>query len=223
MKQCLSIALMLLFFFACSSPGTDGIRTGDLLFCGYQEAPGGFTAAGAIAASTGGFVHVAILEVRGDSTWVIDATMKRGVARYPLDTLLHDYLPADGLVPVLVVKRLREGFREEFIERAKSFVGAPYDYYFMPDNGKMYCSELVQECYRGPAGEYLFDSKPMNFKDSDGRFPAYWLQLYAGLGEPVPQDMPGTNPQDMSESPLLEDVPMPVPGRFSVSKVAHPD
>ena len=200
------ISFMLLFVFACSSPKTDGIRTGDLLFCGYQEAPGDSTAAGAIAASIGGFVHVAILEVQGDSTWVIDATMKRGVSRYPLDTLLSDYLTTDGLEPVLVVKRLKEGFREEFIEKAKTFLGVPYDYYFMPDNGKMYCSELVQECYRGPGGEFLFDSKPMNFKDSEGKFPAYWIRLFSELGEPVPQDMPGTNPQDMSESPLLEDV-----------------
>ena len=198
--------MLLLSTLACSSPKTDRIRTGDLLFCGYREAPGDSTAAGAIAASIGGFVHVAILEVQGDSAWVIDASMKRGVSRYPLDTLLNEYLLADGLEPVLVVKRLKEGFREEFIEKAKTFLGEPYDYYFMPDNGKMYCSELVQECYRGPDGEYLFHAKPMNFKDSEGNYPAYWIRLYSELGEPIPQDMPGTNPQDLSESPLLEEV-----------------
>lgn len=206
MKKSLILFLLLLSISACSSHKTEGIRTGDLIFCGYQKAPGDTTAAGAIAASIGGFVHVAILEVQGDSTWVIDATMKRGVSRYPLDSLLNDYLPVDGLEPVLVVKRLKEGFRDDFIDRAKSFLGEPYDYYFMPDNGRMYCSELIQECYRGPEGEYLFDSKPMNFKDSTGRYPAYWIRLYSELGEPIPQDMPGTNPQDLSESPLLEDV-----------------
>ena len=183
-----------------------GLRTGDLIFCGYPEALDDSTAAGAIAASVGAFVHVAILEVEGDSVWTIDATMRRGVSRNPLDTLLADYPEVDGQRPVLVVKRLKEGFREEFIQAAKSHIGEPYDYWFMPGNGRMYCSELVQECYRDPSGEFLFGSLPMNFKDADGGFPEYWVRLFAELGEPIPQDMPGTNPQDMSDSPLLQDV-----------------
>ena len=203
MKRSVFLSLLFLSIFACS-PKDDEIRTGDLLFCGYQEALGDSTAAGAIAASVGTFVHVAMLEVDGDSVWVIDATMKRGVSRYPLDTLLSEYRPADGKEPILVVKRLKEGFREDFVQAAKSHLGEPYDFCFMPENGRTYCSELVQECYRGPSGEFLFDSKPMNFKNSEGEYPAYWVRLFSELGEDVPQGMPGTNPQDMSESPLLE-------------------
>ena len=47
---------------------------------------------GAIAAATGSgdteYIHVAILEVDavGD-LWIIDATLKHGVARYPIDKL----------------------------------------------------------------------------------------------------------------------------------------
>ena len=44
-----------------------------------------------------------------------------------------------------------------------------------------------------------------------GSLPAYWEELFERLDMPVPQDVPGTNPQDMSLSPLLMDVPIPIP------------
>lgn len=72
----------------------------------------------------------------------------------------------------------------------------------------LYCSELVQECYRGPDGKSLFPSQPMNFKGSTSAYPANWVHLYEGLGEPIPHGEPGTNPQDLSESPLLEEIMM---------------
>lgn len=195
---------------ATCSPPTESLRTGDLLFCGIPVTEEDDTAAGAIAASVGhgdiNYIHVAILEVEGDTVWVIDATMKRGVDRHPLDTLIGDFTSADGEKPVLTVKRLKDGFSKDFIDRAKDHLGEPYDYYFMPGNGMMYCSELVQECYRDRDGGFLFESKPMNFRDSSGGYPAYWTRLFEQLGEPIPQGEPGTNPQDMAGSPILEDV-----------------
>ena len=50
----------------------------------------------------------------------------------------------------------------------------------------------------------------MNWKNAEGEYPLYWQQLFARLGEPIPQDVPGTNPQDMSESPILETVSIPL-------------
>lgn len=203
------IPILLLILAACA-PKNSGLRTGDLLFCGTAAATGDDTAAGAIAAAVGhgniDLIHVAILEVDGDGVWVIDATMKRGVDRHPLDTLISDFTSADGQRPILVVKRLKDGFSEAFIDNAKSHLGEPYDYYFQENNDRMYCSELVRDAYRRPDGSYLFDAQPMNFRDSTGAFPAYWVNLFEELGEPIPQDSPGTNPQDMADSPLLETV-----------------
>ncbi len=121
------------------------LRTGDLLFVGTPSAEDDGIAAGAITASVGrgemSFIHVAILEVLPDTAWVIDATMKRGVDRHPLDTLIRDFTSDDGVRPVLVVKRMKAGFRRDFFDRAKSHLGEPYDFWFMPGNGKMKCSE----------------------------------------------------------------------------------
>jgi len=46
----------------------------------------------------------------------------------------------------------------------------------------------------------------MNFKDSEGQMPSYWTRLFAQLGQPIPQDEPGTNPQQMHASPFLTHV-----------------
>lgn len=46
----------------------------------------------------------------------------------------------------------------------------------------------------------------MNFKGPDGEYPAYWVKLFAKMGVPIPQDVPGTNPRDMMLSPALQDI-----------------
>ncbi|MBQ6762875.1 MAG: M28 family peptidase [Bacteroidales bacterium] len=206
------IAILTAVLVACA-PRTESLQSGDLIFCGVPSEGDEGTAAGAIAASVGhgnvNIIHVAIVEVADDTVWVIDATMKRGVDRHPLDTLIRDFTGADGQKPILLVKRLKEGFSPQFIDNAKRFLGQPYDYWFQPDNGRQYCSELVWESYRRPDGTPLFDSYPMNFKGPDGTYPAYWVQLFEELGEPIPQDAPGTNPQDMAEADILREVRLP--------------
>ena len=54
------------------------------------------------------------------------------------------------------------------------------------------------------------ERKPMNFLSPDGSLPPYWEDLFERLNMPVPQGLPGTNPQDMSLSPLLKNVSIPL-------------
>ena len=191
---------------ACQTPQVP-LQTGDLLFVGTAgEARGAMDEA--IASATGSITHVAIVEV-GESgrVTVIDATPKRGVARYPLDSLLRDNPQA-----VFIVKRLRDTTGvAHFVENARRFIGEPYDMAFLPGNGAMYCSELIREAFRRQDGSYLFEEAPMNFLDPDGQMPAFWVQSFERQGIPVPQGVPGTNPQDMSSSPLLETVEADIP------------
>ena len=170
-----------------------GLRTGDLLFVNAPEDARQMD--GAIVAATGNIIHVAILEKAPDgSVWVIDATPKRGVDRHPLDTLKADFPEAEGYSYLYARPAVSS---VQFVEQAKRFIGQPYDQAFVPDNGAMYCSELVRDSYRRPDGTYLFDAKPMNFRASDGTFPQWWVEHFADLGMTIPQDTPGTNPQDM--------------------------
>lgn len=211
MKKVLIIALLALT--AACAPRQQALRTGDLVFMGIPNdySLGEDSMDGAIASATGAgelnLIHVAIADVAEDGVYIIDATLKYGVDRHPLDTTVKQFTLKDGSQPVYVVKRLKDAeLAEEWIARAKTFCGQPYDQAFLPDNGAMYCSELVRESYLDAEGEYLFDEKPMNWQNEKGEIPVYWTQLFALLGMDVPQGVPGTNPQDMSRSPLLEAV-----------------
>ena len=200
LKKILSVLALTLALSACHSP-VDRLRTGDLLFVGSSEGAGSMDEA--IVAATGNLTHVAIIQVdQAGMPWVIDATPKRGVSRYPLDSLIQANPEA-----AFLVKRLKDTTGvSSFVENALRYLGDPYDLTFLPDNDA-YCSELVRDAYRRPDGSYLFDATPMNFLSPDGSLPTYWKELFERLDMPVPQGILGTNPQDMSRLPLLRDVP----------------
>ena len=190
------------------------IRTGDLLFVGipmdYMENDMSQAIADATSAGdTVNFIHTAILEVDSlGAVWVIDATLAYGVDRHPLDTLLHQFtLHRDGAVATYDVMRLDDNRNATlYVDQAKAWLGEPYDQSFLPENGKHYCTELVYDAYVDPDGTHRFQVVPMNFKNAEGEMPAYWTWLFGQLGEPVPQGVPGTNPQQMHASSDLKHV-----------------
>ena len=208
-------AVLTLLAAGCRSEMKQAPRSGDLVFV---QIPADYdldddSMASAISESTASgeqlmTIHVAILEVEGDSTWIIDATIKHGVDRHPLDTFLTDFTLKDGSLPVFDIKRVDvdDAQAQQFVESAKQFLGQPYDVYFLPDNGSMYCSELVDQAYVKEDGTHIFTEYPMNFKDGNGEMPVYWTELFALLGQEVPQGVMGTNPQKMSTEPVLSTV-----------------
>lgn len=215
MKRLPYLFVMILALAGCKT--ADTLRTGDLIFVGipqdYSLDPDSMSSAISDATGIGdlNLIHVAIAEVGTDTTWIIDATIRHGVDRHPLDTFLRDFTLKDGSMPVFIVKRLKDSkMAEQFVENAKQFLGRPYDVWFSPENEAMYCSELVRDSYRTADGTYIFDAKPMNFKNAEGEFPVYWQQLFDLIGQSIPQDEPGTNPQDMSGAPVLTEVAVPL-------------
>ena len=128
-----------------------------------------------------------------DSLFLIDATQKHGVARRPLEKTFANRMPVE-------IYRLTVPFdTATVITRAKALIGKPYDNAFLPGNDAYYCSELIQVVF-----DSLFKSKPMNWRDKEGKLPEYWKKHFEKLGMPVPEGVPGTNPTDMSRSPLLQ-------------------
>ena len=203
--------VLLLLLAVCCGRNTGRLQNGDLVFVGipadYQADAESMDAA--ISSATGkegelNLIHVAIAEVQGDSVWIIDATLARGVDRHPLDTFLKDFTLRDGSYPEFIVKRVAGVDADAAVERAKSYCGRAYDVRFLPDNDDLYCSELVQKSYLDTAGEPVFASEPMNFCSPDGSMPPYWEWLFGLLGMDVPQGVPGTNPQGMASSSLLK-------------------
>ena len=171
--------------------------TGDLLF--IRANPYDSDMEQAIKESTGKYTHVALLELEhnpkypgGTAAWVIEATPSKGVVRTPWHDWRHswDYDTYRLNIPFDTAA---------VIARAKSLLGKPYDNAFLPDNDAYYCSELIQTAF----GD-LFESKPMNWRDANGKLPDYWKKHFKELGIPVPEGVPGTNPTDLSHSPLLD-------------------
>lgn len=204
----IATALVPLSLLACGDKNDNGprtdefqLQTGDLLFQVGRD--GGMN--DAIAQATGDeldfdYTHVGIAIVGPDGPQVIEATGGVGVVITTLDEFLsRSAMSADG--PVVTVARLISARREQIslqaIERAKTFMGQPYDTSFLPNNGKIYCSELVWESFQDD-GTAIFDAQPMNFRAPDGTMPPYWIAHFEALGEPIPEGVPGTNPHDMS-------------------------
>lgn len=172
-------------------------QSGDLFFVRNRESD----MEKAITASTGQYTHVAMAELDTlGQLWIIEATTQKGVQRVKFGEWTNSF-------GAFEIYRLKLPFDvDAVLRRAKSFIGQPYDDNFLPDNGKMYCSELIYEAYLDSAGNHLFQSQPMVFRDRKGRMPRYWKRHFRKLGQPVPENVPGTNPTDMSHSPILEKV-----------------
>ncbi len=182
------------------------LRSGDLLFQVGRES----AMSGAIMAATGKseevkFTHVGIAVIGDQADSVLEAT-SGGVRMTALNEFLNKSARLNGR-PVVVAKRLKDtaGIAAA-VARARTFLGQPYDYSFRPDNGKLYCSELVWESYLAPDGRRLFPAQPMNFRAADGSMPPFWTELFANMGEEIPEGLPGTNPNDMSRDTSLTEV-----------------
>ena len=173
------------------------LRAGDLLFFSDE---GGMN--DAVRESTGQYTHVALVESVDDTVWIIDATQRYGVSHRPL------LRTRNGEKPYPDVYRVKHGCYnlDSVLARARSFIGQPYDNAFLPDNGAIYCSELIYEVFLDDCsakGRHLFEAKPMNWRDKEGKIPQYWQEHFKKLEMEVPEGVPGTNPTDMSRSPLL--------------------
>ena len=185
------------------------LRNGDLLFQVNADSQMSSAIHDATArGNTMPYTHAAMAEVGEDgSVRIIEATGARGVCRTELDDFLGRSAQIDGR-PAVAVFRVRAAEEEitAAVERAAGFIGQPYDCWYLPDNDRMYCSELLYECFLRADGGHIFTARPMNFRAADGSMPDFWTELFESLGEPVPEGVDGTNPADMSQECCIEEV-----------------
>lgn len=206
MLTCRGIVLTLAVCILAVSCST--LRSGDLVF--VQERSSGMV--DAIEASTRSsskdisFSHVGIVSKANDNTYyIIEADTKEGVRMTPIAEFLGEAATWRDNLPKAVFKRVKVSSAKaaEAAQRASSYIGRPYDYAYSPGDEALYCSELIWECYRDSEGRPIFTSRPMNFMDENGEYPKAWVEIFSRLGRPIPQGMPGTNPNDMSKESIL--------------------
>ena len=190
------VAMALTTLFAACG---ERLRTGDLVFVCADTT--GMDVAISEATSddnTVNYSHVGIIEKSGKDFFVIDATPRYGVSRRPLQQFVEE----NGTCHYYRMKGYNN--EDEWLDKAKSYIGLPYDFFFLPNNGRFYCSELVSEVCTDADGNPIFDAQPMNFLSADGTMPDYWVNLFDSLGVEVPQGVPGTNPNDLVRSGRVE-------------------
>lgn len=184
---------------SCTSTYTDRLQPADLVFVSEDSSEFSEAISAATSDSMSSYTHVGIIDCKENGDYVvIEAEPKNGVSETPLDSFLAErkhlsfYRVISGDIDP-----------EEVILKARSFLGEPYDYLFLPDNHKMYCSELVYESYLDFEGHPIFKAQPMNFRDKNGEMPKFWIELYQKENEEIPEGILGTNPNDLSKSPQL--------------------
>ncbi|SFE37086.1 YiiX/YebB-like N1pC/P60 family cysteine hydrolase [Thermophagus xiamenensis] len=201
MSKFIHIFLLLLAATAvgCQSFDKNSLQTGDLLFMG-KAASELSDAIDAVTNQGEGdhFTHVGMVEIVGDSIYVIHADDKLGVCKQPLDSFLVD---DKGRKRHVVAFRLKDEFKgsiEEAVRRVNSVLGQPYNRTYVIEDSGYYCSELIWWAF---APDSVFSLAPMTFKDPEtGVFHKGWEEHYQKLGVPIPEGKPGCNPNGMAAS-----------------------
>ncbi|RYD97210.1 MAG: hypothetical protein EOP54_11630 [Sphingobacteriales bacterium] len=175
------------------------LKAGDIIF---QDLDCGAMCA-AIEAVTQGyegldFSHMGMVYLRNDSILIIESIGK-GVILTPLDQFLKRTANRH------LVGRLKPKYTG-LISRALGYsllcMGMPYDDYFLYDNGKYYCSELIYDAFKhANAGKPFFKLFPMTYKEpgTDNFYPV-WETHFQQLNLQIPEGLPGCNPGGMSQS-----------------------
>ena len=152
------------------------------------------------------FIHVGIIETDENGCFVYEASPKYGVRKIPYDEFINQTEGEEAQLR-FVVKRLSIDIpKDKILQNIQSHLGEDYDWWFLPNNGKTYCSELVYDTFIDLQGNHIFSSQPMNFRAKDGSLPEFWTRLFEELNMPVPEGIEGTNPNDMAKDPRLIEI-----------------
>ena len=208
MKSLTALVLLLLFSVitvkAQYSPDELNLdlQTGDLLFC--SPTSGELSKAIDQATQTGQethFDHIAIVDIKNDTVYVLHAAPKKGVCRETIGKFFFSYKEK----VTISIYRLNDQFLKAVpsaIKKAYKLRGQPYNYSYIIKDPGLYCSEYIYEIF---APDSIFTLKPMTFKDpKTGQFLAGWISHYKKLGIPIPEGEPGCNPNGMAASDKLE-------------------
>ena len=107
--------------------------------------------------------------------------------------------------PKVIVGRLNKKYQHSIdnaVKFLKSKIGVEYDDYFIKDNNKYYCSELIHEAFEK---NEIFNLYPMTFVDPNSKKTMkLWLDYYQKLDTNIPEGELGINPGVMSISKKIK-------------------
>ena len=180
----------------------DGLKNGDLIFVEAQVE----NLSGAINRVTqqtlaANFDHIGLVEVSEDAVFVLHASTKLGSAR---EELFDFYSKNKANQQQMVIYRLRDAYQHttaQALQEAKAMLGKAYNFSYILNDETYYCSDFIERAFRKGA---VFEHIPMNFKNPNtGKIDDFWLGFYEKQQLEVPQDQPGTNPNQLAASEKL--------------------
>ena len=178
------------------------IKNGDLIFVGAQteELSGAISRVTKISEKTN-FDHVGLIEKTSDSIFVLHAAPMGGSQR---EEIHHFYTSQTEKKNKIVIYRLQKEYQATIpnaITKAKTMLGKPYNWLYILNDDELYCSDFVERAFRN---DKVFKLIPMNFKNKEtGIIDDFWIDFYKKKGKEVPQDEPGTNPNQLASSEKL--------------------
>lgn len=201
-------------FTSCNSSDNNDfqLQIGDILFQDLDSSP----LCDAIEIVTPGynnynFSHIGIIVELGDPNCInpnyiyednirVLEAIPNKVTTSRLDSFLNRSIDSNEK-PKVIVGRLKKRYQYSILDAVnflKSKIGVEYDHYFIKDNNKYYCSELIYEAFEKDS---VFRLYPMTFIDPiTNNTMNLWQEYYNELETKIPEGEPGINPGIMSIS-----------------------
>ena len=201
-------------FISCNSSDNNDfqLQIGDILFQDLDSSP----LCDAIEIVTPGynnynFSHIGIIVELGDPNCInpnyiyednirVLEAIPNKVTTTKLDSFLNRSIDSNEK-PKVIVGRLKKRYQYSILDAVKFLknkIGMEYDDYFIKDNNKYYCSELIYEAFEKDS---VFRLYPMTFADPiTNNTMNLWQEYYNELETKIPEGEPGINPGIMSIS-----------------------
>ena len=201
-------------FTSCNSSDNNDfqLQIGDILFQDLDSSP----LCDAIEIVTPGynnnnFSHIGIIVELGDPNCInpnyiyednirVLEAIPNKVTTTRLDSFLNRSIDSNKK-PKVIVGRLKKRYQYSILDAVKFLknkIGMEYDDYFIKDNNKYYCSELIYEAFEKDS---VFRLYPMTFIDPiTNNTMNLWQEYYNELETKIPEGEPGINPGIMSIS-----------------------
>jgi len=197
--------LCLFFLFSCSEQETiseEQLQNGDFIFVeAKQEKLSGAINRVTQKSKTENFDHIGLIEIEAGKIFVLHASTKLGTNRQPFEEFYKENAENDQK---MVIYRLRKRYQKTIdsaIVRSKKMLGTPYNWTYILDENSYYCSDFIERIFRKDS---IFMHIPMNFKNpKTEKIDDFWIDFYQKINLEVPQNQPGTNPNQLAESEKL--------------------
>ncbi len=181
------------------------LQPGDLIFVGaLKENLSGAINRVTQTSENRSFDHVGLTEKTNDSIFVLHANPKGGSQR---ETIYQFYQNQKNNQNQIIIYRLKKPYQNTItnaIIKAKTMLNKPYNWTYILNDDSFYCSDFIERAFREDS---IFKLIPMNFKNPTTReIDDFWVNFYAKLNLNVPQNEPGTNPNQLAESDKLTEI-----------------